>query len=536
MYCDAVVEITGGTVSAAGGGGSLFQHGGAGIGGGFEGHGDVTITGGTVNALGGGGAAGIGSGGAANANPERGSDSRSGTPALDATRVEITGGSVDAEGGERGGAGIGGGVGADKASVTVSGGTVTARGGAGSRETPRGGAAIGSGFSGVTGGKRAQIARYFTVTDARVTITGGAVTAVGGWGAAAVGAGADNLRAEAVAITGGDVTAFSDGTCFALDTRADGEDGSVASRTEGRELRSVIQGTMADLYTEFGKTDYEGLTLALESKDGSLALTLPAGYRSFARTVPTQEDSVLWRVRAGEEVFAPGDTERSVPDRLKSGMVFDLSRGGFQDLFFLVPARAIRATVAWDDGDNVEENRPDASLRLLADETPLRSARIAADAAGDDRMAEWDDVPRYSPDGSREVEYALWAVPMPGYTAAISGEDGAFAVTFSRTPELTEITGALHWIGGEEDPAPPKGVSLVLLTGAREYRRTQVLPGADNAWSFAFRDLPRTLGGRDPGWTLALEGAESYELRTEGYEVYLTYIVPPAEDEEPAGE
>ena len=535
MYCDAVVEISGGTVYAAGDGGTLFQHGGAGIGGGFEGHGDVTISGGTVIALGGGAAAGIGSGGAANANPERGTDSRSGTPALSLTRVEITGGAVEADGGARGGAAIGGGVGADKVEITVSGGTVTARGSAGSRDIPRGGAAIGSGYSGLSGSARTQIARYFTMTETGVAVTGGAVNAVGGWGSAAIGSGADNAPAKTITIDGGDITAFSDGTRFALDTRSDTDDGSASSPQEARDIRGVIQGTMVDLYTELGKSDYEGLTLALESKDGAMELTLPEGYRSFARTVPTEKEAVLWRVRAGEEILAPGEEERSISPVLKTGAVFSLSEEDFRDLFFLSPARSIRATVVWDDGNDIEENRPDASLRLLAGETPICSALVPGDAQGDTRTAEWVNVPRYTADGGREAEYAVWVVPMPGYAVTISGEGGDFTVTCFRTPELLDIRGALYW-SGDGDPAPPKGVSLALMAGDREYRRIQVLPGEDGSWTYVFEGVTRSLGGEVVEWTLALEGADDYEQRVSGQDIYLTYIVPPAEEEESAGE
>ena len=535
MYGDAVVEISGGTVYAAGDAGSLFQHGGAGIGGGFEGHGDVTISGGTVTAEGGGAAAGIGSGGAANANTERGADSRSGTPALSATRVEISGGTVTAKGGERGGAGIGGGVGADKAEIAISGGTVDAVGGAASRNIPHGGAAIGSGYSGLSGSMQAQIVRYFTMTETSVSLSGGTIRALGGWGSAAVGGGADNEEAKKLSVSDCDLTAFSDGTRFALDTRHDSEDGTALSRTEGRDIRGVIQGTFVDLYAEFEKNTYEGLTLALENKNGIQQLTLPEEYRSFARSVIAWEEASLWRLRAGEEIFAPGAGEHAIPDVLKSGTVFTYADGDFQDLFFLSPARTIRVSVEWDDGEDIEENRPDVSLRLLKGEKPLRAASVAADSAEDALTAQWNDVPLYTADGGEEAEYAVWVVPMPGYAVTVSGVDGDFTVTCSRTPELTDLRGRLIWSGdGENDR--PKGVSLALMAGNREYRRTQVVPGADGTWPFAFEAVPRSLGGEMVDWSYVLEGAEGYECRREGNDLVLTYIVPPAGESEESAE
>ena len=74
------------------------------------------------------------------------------------------------------------------------------------------------------------------------------------------------------------------------------------------------------------------------------------------------------------------------------------------------------------------------------------------------------------------------------------------------------------------------------MAGDREYRRIQVLPGEDGNWTYVFEGVPRSLGGEVVEWTLALEGADDYEQRVSGQDIYLTYIVPPAEEEESAGE
>ena len=140
-------------------------HGGAGIGGGYEGSGsDITITGGEITANGGGEAAGIGGGVLGS-----GSD------------ITITGGKVTATGGN-GAAGIGGGNYKDGNDINIAGGKVTATGG-------DYGAGIGGGNQG--NGKN-------------ITITGGEVTAAGGTNGAGIGGG---LRKEGEKITvSGDAT------------------------------------------------------------------------------------------------------------------------------------------------------------------------------------------------------------------------------------------------------------------------------------------------------------------------------------------
>ena len=133
-------------------------HGGAGIGGGYEGSGsDITITGGEITANGGGEAAGIGGGVLGS-----GSD------------ITITGGEVTANGGWCG-AGIGGGPRGNGSDITISGGKVIANGGLC-------GAGIGGGYKG--SGSDVTISK-----DSRVEAISRDPSAFGGCGAAIGGGG-----------------------------------------------------------------------------------------------------------------------------------------------------------------------------------------------------------------------------------------------------------------------------------------------------------------------------------------------------------
>ena len=141
---------------------------GAGIGGGRYHDGEyITITGGRVNATGGEeGGAGIGGGYDGNSK-----------------NITITGGTVNATGGENG-AGIGGGDYGSGENITITGGTVTARGGEAS--------------AGIGGGR---------CNDGKnITITGGTVTADGNDLGAGIGGGAEG-SGKNITITGGTVTA-----------------------------------------------------------------------------------------------------------------------------------------------------------------------------------------------------------------------------------------------------------------------------------------------------------------------------------------
>ena len=218
-------------------------HGGAGIGGGYEGSGsDITITGGEITANGGGEAAGIGGGVLGS-----GSD------------ITITGGEVTANGGWCG-AGIGGGPRGNGSDITISGGKVIANGGLC-------GAGIGGGYKG--SGSDVTISK-----DSRVEATGGDPCLLGGYGAA-IGGGGYNTD------TGNQV----DGSEIEPDTSGLYTTGKVERKRGDGTVLDTIVGTVSASSEEPDKREplyrvlnLDGSTLKhqAETADGVLTLTASA--------------------------------------------------------------------------------------------------------------------------------------------------------------------------------------------------------------------------------------------------------------------
>ena len=197
---------------------------GAGIGGSKDnGTNKIIITGGTVNAAGGNGA-GIGgggyngngeditiTGGTVTATSEEGGAGIGGGEQGNGKNITITGGRVNAASGS--GAGIGGGEEGNGEDITITGGTVTAT-------SNSGGAGIGGGISG--SGENITINRGTVTADGNgwgagigggqegsgedITITGGTVTATGGQFGAGIGGGGWG-SGQNITITGGTVNA-----------------------------------------------------------------------------------------------------------------------------------------------------------------------------------------------------------------------------------------------------------------------------------------------------------------------------------------
>lgn len=219
-------------------------HGGAGIGGGYEGSGsDIIITGGEITANGGGEAAGIGGGVLGS-----GSD------------ITITGGEVTANGGWCG-AGIGGGPRGNGSDITISGGKVIANGGLC-------GAGIGGGYKG--SGSDVTISK-----DSRVEATGGDPCLLGGYGAA-IGGGGYNTD------TGNQV----DGSEIVPDTSGLYTTGKVERKSgDGTVLDTIVGTVSASAEEEPDKREplyrvlhLDGSTLKhqAETADGVLTLTVKA--------------------------------------------------------------------------------------------------------------------------------------------------------------------------------------------------------------------------------------------------------------------
>lgn len=305
--------------------------GGAGIGGGYEGHANVTINGGSVYAIAESSdgtmnaAAGIGSGATPNSsklNTIRGKKARGEEASLEKTTVVINNGTIVANGGAAGGAGIGSGFGADQCEITITGGNIDATGGLRSETDKLGGAGIGSGCESTTVHEK-----YHYPTDLYIAIYGNPIiTATGGWGASGIGSGAQNNTAKidfSELKQDSSIHAYADGTKFAIDTlqnelTTDAADGVIQMNHDdfigiATDYETIYQGT----FTNPEGNPYGGLNgeivydNAYISNDGqrdhrhivagemAATFALPEQYRSFAVTVP-KADTYL--VRAADKM------------------------------------------------------------------------------------------------------------------------------------------------------------------------------------------------------------------------------------------
>ena len=219
-----------GSLNATGG------KGGAGIGGdssGGKGN-NITVSGGTIDAKGGEHSAGIGGGGnsshkdASKITISGGNVTATGAGSAagigggnggSGTDIEITGGKVTATGGEQG-AGIGGGNGGNGSRITVSGGEVNA---AGKDNYDGGGAGIGGGSGG---------------NGSAITVSKGIVNATGGDYSAGIGGGKNGSGSD-ITVSGGKVKAIGGSLGAGIGGGKDGSGSNIAIEGGKVEASSV---------------------------------------------------------------------------------------------------------------------------------------------------------------------------------------------------------------------------------------------------------------------------------------------------------
>ena len=527
-YSDAYVTITGGTINASVNTGGNEYQSGAGIGGGYQGLAVVNITGGTIIATGGQAGPGIGNGalGTFHVDGSSGKDVRVGVVSVKRgeSRVNISNGNIQAYGGAHG-AGIGSGNATEESHVVITGGSVFAKGGESDSTKMEGAAGIGSGSYSVS-----SKSGYCKNTDVSVSISGGTVVATGGWGAAGIGSGASNVMAESISITGGNIQAYADGTKFAIDTRILNSDGSTTSKTEGRNISvPVLQGTFVHSYTLEGgiKQNPEGLNSIVLKNDstGKKARELtgmPAGYRSFAATVPSDGVYNVYTDSAsigqgGGRYFAEALKDVYNKNELADIIQYTVAGSSLSDNFYLYPVKTFvveKKMASETEGDSLSDINTTAYFNLVADATQevKETAGIRITNGVPEGRAYFVNVP--------DDDYEIWEVDGNGknpvgqkfgthiltkITTADSSEgesnDGSIspdkwtdtvAVINTYGSNIIDIDVTKVWSDSDnQDGIRPDSVTIQLLAnGADVADRTMTLSAANN-WTDTFTGLER---------------------------------------------
>ena len=332
--------------------------------------------------------------------------------------INITGGTVNATGGEGnssyhfGGAGIGGGDGAGCSDITISGGTVTA-----SSE---------DGAAGIGGGRWAGAG---TADSVGVTITNGTVNANGGAGAAGIGDGANNVSdvGSVISITGGTVTANGGaGEAAGIGSgENDAHDAtvSISATNAALDVTAVTQGSGEAITGENGVTMasltnvLSGVVRFLRGTDNynTVHNGKYVGMEDNNQDLHQEDDAHIWG--STEIIRQATPTEQGI---LRHHCAVDGCKGYYEEFFdYVAPAEPVTPAPTDPDTPDVP-GTSDSTPGAPAQGTPADAA--TADAVPGAATAEEVSV---TPSGAQTVTAA--ALPKTGVNwlaavgSAISG-------------------------------------------------------------------------------------------------------------------
>lgn len=534
------ITISGGTVYATGGDGSTTNGGCAGIGGGQNGKcGTFTMTGGTVYAKSAYGGAGIGSG----SGPSEG---------MDFGVINISGGTVVAEGYGNGGAGIGGGR-YGYGTINITGGTVTATGE--------------SYGAGIGGGEYAD--------GGTINISGGTITAISDDNGAGIGGGDDGGAGNITIKGDADITAKSTEWGAGIGSGDEGPAGGTVNisgdvkitATGGNDSAGIGGGwgsggpaitISGGTVTAIGGDDSAGIGGGYQSTGGSLSITGGTVYAiksdagsydigqgvegSYGAVSITGESSVLLGTDSINPQPAPAHTHYTFSQPTTDAYGIPVPAGWTPPFGAYLVLYEVHYDANGGSGSAPPPDEKAARAKAEAKANPFAYAEhdftgwnTKADGSGEEIMP----GETFTVTGDMTL-FAQWYAPVQSVTLDKHSIIMATGATYRLTATLIpEGSGAdINWTSSNEDIATVEG-GVVKAARAGGAIITAVAEGkADTCTVIVSGPRPDPTPTPVPTPTPAPTSSPTVTVRTEKTEVIIEKEVsaPPSESSEPEDE
>ena len=212
--------------------------------------------------------------------------------------------------------------------------------------------------------------------------------------------------------------------------------------------------------------------------------------------------------------------EKNVPAGYTSVITGDAANGFVITNTHEVEKTEITVTKTWNDANNQDGIRPASiTVKLLADGVVIKTKEIGA---ADGWAYTWENLDVYK-DG-KKIVYTVDEADVAGYTKSIDG----FAITNSRTPDLTALTFEKKWEDNDnQDGIRPDSITVNLLADGVVIQTVDVK--ASNNWKYTFTDLPVNANGKAIVYTVTEEAVKGYTGETNGMTITNTHEVEKTE-------
>ena len=185
---------------------------------------------------------------------------------------------------------------------------------------------------------------------------------------------------------------------------------------------------------------------------------------------------------------------------------------------------SIEGTKTWDDGGNIEENRPETIVvRLYAGETEVDYQIVAG---GADNVWRWSfvNLPKYA--HGEEIRYSVLEDDVFLYTGRVDG----FSITNTYKPETIDISGTKIWRDMDDyEGFRPESITVRLFDGENEVARQTVSADSEGSWKYVFTGLPAYRKGKAIEYRVVEDPVDMYTTTYEGYNVVNTHEIETVE-------
>ncbi|MBR0093170.1 MAG: Cna B-type domain-containing protein, partial [Lachnospiraceae bacterium] len=164
----------------------------------------------------------------------------------------------------------------------------------------------------------------------------------------------------------------------------------------------------------------------------------------------------------------------------------------------------------WDDAEDQDGKRPDSitvNLRAEGKGEPVDSMTVTAE---DNWKYEFTDLPKY--ENGEEIQYSVEEIEVDGYVITTTkNATGGFDIANKHVPETITISGEKIWDDAEnQDGKRPESITVNLIAEGKDEPVDSVTVTAENAWKYAFTDIPKYENGEEIKYSIE-------EIEIEGY-------------------
>ena len=188
----------------------------------------------------------------------------------------------------------------------------------------------------------------------------------------------------------------------------------------------------------------------------------------------------------------------------------------------------VKGEKTWNDNNNQDGKRPEKiTVKLMKKvgnaEAVVAQTQEVREGADKKWTYEFKNLPKY--EKGTEITYSIEEEAVAGYVGALSG----YNLTNTHTPETVDVKGEKTWDdANNQDGKRPTSIKVKLIkkVGDKDpevVETKEVTKGADDKWTYEFKNLPKYENGKEIKYTIDEEEVTGYTKTIDGTNIKNSY-------------